>query len=414
MYFLAFRYLLSKKKQTLLILIGVVLGTSAYVAVSGMMLGFQKRLFQQLVENDAHIRISSREEEIEPASLDHVFFSDMTHIFWFSPPSGRRDSQRIQYPQGWFDLFQKEKHVKAYSPQLNLQVLVRRAHVSETATFIGSNPDMQLKVANIQDYMVEGKFVDIGRSGSRIVIGKSLLKALGARVGETIFISSGKNDAVPFKIIGIYDTGIERIDSGTVYGSLIDAQKLNQTASYITDIAVRIDDVTKARLTSDIWRNLTDEKVMSWDQVNAGILSVFKTQNIVRNSMTISILVVASFGIYNILNMLVTHKRHEIAILRSVGYSSRDVLNIFLIQGLVIGTIGGLVGLLFGYAFCSYLSTIQIDQGRIGLHGRMVVSFDFWIYVRAFSIAFFSCALASLLPARAAGKLTPIEVIRSE
>ncbi len=143
-------------------------------------------------------------------------------------------------------------------------------------------------------------------------------------------------------------------------------------------------------------------------------MSVFTPQDIVRNAMTVSILVVAGFGIYNILSLAVTHKRREIAILRSMGFEPRDITNLFLIQGIILGIVGGFVGLLLGVATCYIMSTIEISADR-GLGGNhMMISFDFLIYVKAFLLALVSSSFASFFPARSAGSLEPIDIIRGE
>jgi lipoprotein-releasing system permease protein len=130
--------------------------------------------------------------------------------------------------------------------------------------------------------------------------------------------------------------------------------------------------------------------------------------------MTVSILIVAGFGIYNILNMSVTQKRREIAILRSIGYEPLDILRLFFVQGLILGALGGLIGIALGYGLCSYLATIQVSPARMIGSGTTMMSFAPKIYLRAFFLAFGSAGLAGLLPARSAGKLTPIDIIRSE
>ena len=130
--------------------------------------------------------------------------------------------------------------------------------------------------------------------------------------------------------------------------------------------------------------------------------------------MTISILIVAGFGIYNILSLAVTHKRREIAILRSMGFEPRDISNLFLIQGLILGIIGGAIGLALGLGIAFGISNIEISADR-GLGGnRMMISYDYIIYVKAFMLAFLSAAFAGYFPARTAGRLEPIEIIRGE
>ncbi len=415
MFFLALKYLLARKKQTILTMLGILLGTAGYIVISGIMLGFRVFIIDQLVNNDAQVRISAREDLILQDSLNEEFFPDAAHIFWVAPPSGRRDEAKIEYAQGWFERLEHDAHVQAYSPQLTMQAIFRRANILQNARLIGCDPSKQEKVTDIARYMVEGKFSDIGQSGNRMIMGAGLMKNLGARVSENILVSVGKGTPWPFKIVGVYQSGMKTIDDTTAFAALHDVQRANQTPSQISDIAVRLTDASQARELSDSWSSLSQDKVQSWDQINSGTMSVFKTQDIVRNSMTLTILVVAGFGIYNILNMMVTQKRREIAILRSIGYEPKDIISLFMIQGVILGTTGGSLGMMMGHLICRYLSTITVDPGRlIGGGGKMMISYDPKIYLFGFLLAFGSSVVASLLPARAASKLTPIDIIRSE
>ncbi len=415
MFFLAIRQLVSRKRQTILTTLGIVLGTAAYVAISGIMLGFQSFIVEQLLNNDSHIRISSKEKPIFAHSLDSDFFSEKESVNWLSPPSGRKDNAKIEHPQGWFERLDHDSHVVAYSPQLSIQAIVRRGKVVQGARLMGSDVFIQEKVTNIKDYMIEGKFQDIGYSGNKIIVGDGFLTKMGARVSETVYISSGKGMPVPFKIVGAFRLGIKTLDEGMMFGALGDVQKVNQTPSQISDIAIKLSDVSLAGELANSWASISQDKVQSWDQANANFMSIFRTQDIVRNSMTVSITIVACFGIYNILNMLVNQKKREIAILRSIGYESKDIQKLFLIQGIILGILGGVFGMLIGYIACRYFGTIKATEGTLsGKGGYMLVSYDIVIYLKAFSLAFASSTIASFLPARAAGKFTPIDIIRSE
>jgi lipoprotein-releasing system permease protein len=214
--------------------------------------------------------------------------------------------------------------------------------------------------------------------------------------------------------VGIFDTGVKNVDEGTVFASITDTQKLRGTPSEITDIAVKIADPYSAVDLAASWKNYAHEKILSWQESSASILSVFKTQDIVRNSMTISIIVVAGFGIYNILSILVNQKKRDIAILRSMGYSPKDIVSLFFNQGLILGIIGGLIGLLLGHIFCRLVGMIEVAPGRMGSNDtHMIISYNGIIYVKAFFIAMISSVLSSIFPARAAGKLEPMDIFRS-
>ena len=412
MMFLSLKHLFARKKQSLLILFGIVIGTAAYVTISGMMLGFQTKLMDQLVNNDAHIRISAREELLTAKALNS--YSEAAHVFWTIPPSGRKDSAKIEFPIGWFNKLNADPDVLAFVPQVNLNVIFNRAKVTQSGRLIGAEPTKQEKMSNIEQYMIAGKFKDIGNSGNHLVIGKLLLEKLGARLSETILISSGKGPPQPFKVVGIFETGSRNIDEGTAFSSLTDTQKLRGTPSEITDIAVKILDPSQAREKALSWKNNSNEKILAWQEASATFLSVFKTQDIVRNSMTISIIIVASFGIYNILSILITQKKRDIAILRSMGFTPSDVVQLFFNQGLILGIVGGITGLGLGLIMCWLMGKIDIDPGRIGTSaGKMIISYDYFIYIKALAIAIVASLLSSILPARAAGKLEPMDIIRS-
>ncbi len=414
MLFLALRQLLSKKRQTFLTIAGITLGSGAYVLISGMMLGFQTYMIDQLVNNDAHIRISAREEPVEERSLDSTFFGNAARVFWRIPPAGRRDSTSIEHAQGWFERLNHDPRVVAYAPQLTVQAILRRAQTNLAVQVVGIDADRQAQVTRIESQIVEGRLKDLALGGNRVFIGDVLLKRLGARVGDTVSLTTSQGTQTPCRIAGVFHFGIKTVDESRVFANLSDTQSLNSTPSRITDIAVRLHDVSQAGLLAETWQLQSRDKVQSWDQANEGFLSVFRMQDMTRNSMTISILVVAAFGIYNILNMAVSQRKREIAILRSIGYEPKDVLYLFLSQGVLLGFVGGVVGLIVGYLACIWLSTVEVSPQRMMGGGRMLVSFSPWIYVKAFLLAFGSATIAGLLPARAAGKMTPIDIIRQE
>jgi lipoprotein-releasing system permease protein len=412
MMFLSLRHLLARKKQSILILLGITIGTAAYVAISGMMLGFQTYMLDQLVNNEAHIRISSREDILTAEAMDA--YPNSKHVFWLIPPSGRKDSSKIEYPLGWFNKLDQDSDVAAYSPQVVAQVIFSQAKVTRAGRIIGSQFERQVKVTNIQNYMKQGSFKDMGNSGNRLIIGSKLMEQLGTRLSETILVSTGSESPQPFKIVGTFETGIKSIDEGTAFISLVDAQKLRGTPSEITDIAVKLFNPDLAQTKSVDWKQTTQDKVLAWQESSASILSVFKTQDIVRNSMTIAIIIVAGFGIYNILSILVNQKKRDIAILRSMGFTPKDVVQLFFNQGLILGLIGGMIGLIFGVIICHLMAQIEVVPGRMsGPGNKMIISFSYIIYLKAFGIAMLSSVFSSIIPAREAGKLEPMEIIRS-
>lgn len=409
MFFLAIRHLTSRKRQTVITLAGVALGVAAFVVFSGIMLGFQDYIINQLVNNDAHVRISKREEVIEERSLDSAFYPSANHIFWISPPSGRRDNAQIENPLLWIERLRRDPRVLAYSPQHQSVVMFSKSATLRTGKVIGSNPAQQIRVSSIQKYVTAGDFLQLGVGGQRLIAGDGLLKKLGARVGDNITVTGASGVATPYKVIGAFHFGIMGLDDSVAFSSIQDAQILDGTPSQISDIAIRLEDVSQAHEFADQYATLSVDYVRSWDQINANILSVFSMQNFIRSFITLSIMVVAAFGIYNILSILVNQKRKDIGILRSVGYDQSDIVHLFLIQGIILGVVGGVIGLGFGALFAHGMSYFRLE----GMVDHMIISYKPQIYLSGFFMAVAASTLSSIFPARSASKLRPIDIVRS-
>jgi lipoprotein-releasing system permease protein len=261
--------------------------------------------------------------------------------------------------------------------------------------------------------MVEGKFTDIAGGGNRVIMGDELMKRIGAAKDQVVLVSVGTRMAVPMKIVGRYLSGNRGADL-QAYAALNDVQRMNGTPNRVNEIAVRLKDYTLAATIAESWSLLSPEKIESWDQQNVNILSVIKMQTTLRFTMIFAILLVAGFGIYNVLNMTVTQKRQDIAILRSMGYDTFDIVTLFFSQGIMVGITGACFGLISGYLLCRYLQTLSFfPPGSSHAGETLHISLDLGIYVQATLFALLAAAIASILPARAAGKLTPIEIIRT-
>jgi lipoprotein-releasing system permease protein len=412
--FLALRYLTARRRQTILTLLGIFFGAAAYVAISGFMLGFRYYLVDQLVNNSAHVHVQAREDFLTEHGLDEPFYGKLVrHVFWSTPPSGRKDNAIVENPQNWYKRLAADPRVAAYSPQLTANVIFSMGKATASAALIGCDPVQQVKVTTIGDYVVDGKWSDLTAGGNRIAIGDELRKKLGVLVSQNILVSSAKSPPTPFKVVAVFRTGSMQADT-RAYGAITDVQRVNRTPNQVNEIAVRLHDHTQAAAMATNWAALSPEKVESWDQQNANLFSVFALQDAIRFLSIGAIMIVAGFGIYNVLNMTVVQKRRDIAILRSMGYSGADVVWLFFSQGLILGLSGVALGLSFGYVLCLYLETIPFGAGPMGRGaGHLIISFDAAIYLQSALLAMLAALLASVLPARAAGKLAPIEIIRA-
>lgn len=412
MLFLAIRHLLSRKRQTVLIFLGISLGTMMFTVISGMQLGMREFVEARLLNNTSHIQITARDRLIDKEEMSRRFYAEQT-VQWLVPPAGKREEAHIMYPQGWFDRLSVDPQVTGYSPSLTMNVIISHRESKYPIAITGIIPSMQEQVMDLENYITVGKLSDLGGGGGKVIIGQAMLEKLGSQVGDHILVSSGLGELRPLKIVGVFNMGVAQIDEAVMFAGLRDVQTLNKTPGQINSIAVSLVDMGLAHDLADQWELTSRDKVESWEEANAGFLQIFDFQNYTRITVTAAILIVASFGIYNVLSIMISQKRKEIAILRSIGYPPKLIMELFLIQGILLGVTGAIIGLIFGHLINMYLSTIELGV-HMGNRSTLMISYAPGIYLQGFLLAFVSAVLASFLPARAASKLTPLEIIRSD
>ncbi len=411
MLFLAMKQLFSRKTQTLLILLGVSFGTMLFVSISGVQLGLREYMIKALLNNTAHIIISGAENEITEDDVRARLYHDDLFIHWITPPSGKRDESKLESYLGWSEVLRKNPDVYDFSPRLSTNVILKNRKLKTNVSLVGSIPDKQLRISEIADYMTEGQFSDLSAGGNKIVLGIGVGKDLGLRVGQYVDVLGADGRLTPFKIVGFSKFGDERIDRQMAFAHLSDVQKVNRTPGRLSEIAVALTDIEKSEELAEFWSSFSKDKVEDWRAANARFMEMIKMQDIVRYFIMFAVLIVAAFGIYNVLSIMINQKKHEIAILRSIGYPPYKILELILYQGFFLGILGGIVGLLMG-ALVTYLVG-SIDTGmELGGSKYLFVSYDSSIYLSGFVAALIASFIASVLPAYMASQMTPIDIIR--
>lgn len=408
MWFLALKHIFSRKSQTLLTLLAIVFGSAGYIVLSGMQLGFQKYMISSLIERSGHIIISPRDEFITQNSLNGVFASGKS-LVWLNEPSGRRSNEGLTGVSRWYKKLSEDSDVIGFSPMLTKEAIASRGGFTQSINLIGIDPAKHRKVTTFSEDVTSGSLESLNNGLSVIMVGERLLKLLGVKINDTINVSTSTGSVIPMKIVATFDTGESHSDERTIYASLTTVQYAASAPGMIDSIIIKIKDYTRAAAVADQWSLETTDTVESWDQRYQSRLEMMKTQDLVRNITTMSFIVIVAFGIYNILNMAVNHKTRDIAIIRSIGFNQGDTVFLFLIQGTILGLLGGAIGLIAGAGICYMMESMKIQMG----HHTMTIAWDINIYLKAFFLVSVSSIIASYFPARSAGKLSPIEIIRS-
>jgi lipoprotein-releasing system permease protein len=215
------------------------------------------------------------------------------------------------------------------------------------------------------------------------------------------------------KIVGLFQMGIGTVDNVRSYANISTVQTiLQQDKGYITDINLKLKDLHEAKAIAPEYEKMFNYKAEDWETANATFLTGVIIRNILTYSVSITLLVVAGFGIYNILNMTIYSKMKDIAILKAMGFSGKDVRNIFLIQAVVIGLIGSAVGLGIGYGLSYLISQAPFDGGDVISLDHLPVNFDPKYYIIGIIFGVTTTALAGYMPSRKASYVDPIEILR--
>lgn len=413
MFFLSWRQLISRKKQTLLILLGISFGTLLFVTISGLQLGMRRYIMESLLNNTAHVLISGAERMIDSREVTDSFYGPNTMILWSLPPFGKREEVRLQNYQGWYRRLSEDPEVLDFSPRLTTNAILSNGVFTASVSLLGTVPERHVHITSIEKYVQEGSFKDLASGTSSIVIGSEVAKNLGARLDQYVEVSSGKGIQRPFKVVGIVHFGSHQIDNSIAFAELSHVQLLTRSPGRVSEIAVALFNIDLASEKASEWKLIGSDKVQDWQEANKLYLEMIHVQDYTRYFITIAILIVAAFGIYNVLTIMINQKKREIAILRAIGYGPKRILELVLYQGIVLGIAGGLLGLFLGFSLSLIIGSIDLGI-EFGGSKTLLIDYSLKTYIIAFLAANFASLLASYLPARAASRLTPMDIIRAD
>ncbi len=405
---IALAHLRHRKRQSMVCILGVVLGVGIFVSVSGMMTGFQSYFRTQIIEANPHVVMTDevRRPATQPLVLLYPNPANAVEVRRVLP----RDPVRgITGAAGILGAVSEMPGLAA-APTLRGQLILRRAGRDYAVSALGIDPIREARVTSLARDMTAGRLDALATRSDGIIIGKALAARMGAVVGDTVMASSHATAAVPLRIVGMFRTGLEQQDTGLVYVTLARQQSLQGRPRVINEIRIRLDDIDQSIATAAALEGRFGFKTAPWEETYGRILAVFILQNVIIYTCTTSILLVAAFGIFNIISTVVLEKARDIAILRSIGMASRDIIAIFIIQGGVVGVVGMIGGWGLGLALSAILEQVPSPGGEMG--PTLVVVRSDRIYGAASVIALLASIVAAWLPARRAARTDPLSVIR--
>ena len=413
-WFIGLRYLKAKRKQTFISIItvisiaGVMVGVMALIVVLSVMTGFEKTLKEKIIGTQAHL-VLQRTVQDGIENYDEV-------------------TKKVEEVKG----------VVSAAPFIISQVMLSTDTNVSGVVVKGIDPIRVGNVTELLVYLTTGRLQDLQTTQdnlSGIILGIELAKHLGVSAGDTLQMISPLGTMTPmgmmpkmkrFRVVGIFRSGHFEFDNTLAFVSIESAQKFFNLDSRVTGIEIKTDNIYRVK---EIGREIRQKLgfpfwTRDWMEMNRNLFSALRLEKIAMFIILALIVLVAAFNIISTLIMVVMEKNHDIAILKAMGAPSKGILRIFIIEGLVIGVVGTLLGAISGLVLAFNLETVT---GFVeNLFGFKILSGDVYyidklpsqvnpldvtlIVVTAILISL----LATLYPAWRASKLDPAETLRYE
>lgn len=396
-------YIVSNKKLTAVAVLGVLLGMSIYIFMNSMMVGFDRSSTTSVFKSTAHIRVY-KDDEISKVLLNQ----DSTKSLIINPKVVPVNNTIIN-PNLVIETISKQKNVVVVTPQVNCNVFYNNGKSQISGLSVGVKPDEANLMYDINSFMVEGNFDLLKSNPNGIVIGSGISEKMNLRINDNLNLTSSKGVNRTFKVIGIFKTNNSITDKSKSYINISASQQLlKEGSSYITDINVNIKDPEVAEHVASSISEITGYKAEGWKQANENLMAANKMRKIIITFVSLTILLVAGFGIYNILNMTVSQKINDIAILKAIGFKGKDVIRIFVTQAITIGFLGVIGGVLMASILITILKSVYIG----GDIGYFPIDYEPIKYLQGIVIGLVITFFAGFIPAKKAANVDPVEILR--
>jgi len=404
----ALTHLTGRRRQTLVSLTGVVLGVAFFLAVSSLMAGSERDFIKRLVDNSPHVTVSDdyRRPRTQPAELRWA-----AGAVGISNVKPQTETRGIRGYREKLAFIESLPGLRA-APVLAGSAVLTFAGREQGVTLWGVVPKALESVSTIQEKMIAGSLGALDANPNGIIIGQGLAKKFNLGLGRNLSVTAAGGGSRAMKVVGIFRTGNANYDESQTFTALKRAQVLFGRSNRVNRFLIQLDDAYAARAVARRIEAVIGYKSVSWVEASEDILSVLVVRNTIMYSVVSAILVVASFGIYNTLSTIVLEKTRDIAILKSMGFHARDVRLIFLFEGLIIGVIGSLFGLALGAGLMYALSQVQLKPPGVTDRVFLPIWWGAGQFALAAAFAMASCLLAAYLPARRAGRVHPVEILR--
>jgi lipoprotein-releasing system permease protein len=402
---IAVTHILTRKKQMLVAALGVTLGVGIFLFMNSLSSGFSAFSRGEIFKVSPHIKIYQSDEISTPLQTADTAKGVVVIV----NPQITTQSKQIINPEALLAKINAEPYVSSTLAQVSFDVFYNKGKAQVRGTGNGVNILAYDAMFALGKYMVAGSMDALNGNLNGIIIGSGIAEKLNLGISDNITLTSSYNVVKSMKVVGIFTSGSGITDDSKSYVNISTAQQfLTEGPAYVSNIYVRIPDPDKSEIYMQQLQQLTPYRVEDWKTTNADLLAGDKTRSAMMGAISLSILIVAAFGIYNILSSTIAQKINDIAILKATGFSGGDVVRIFILEAVIMGLLGTIMGLLLGSVLIGIMS--QVYMG--GPVGYFPIHFEPRLFIQSFVLGLVITICAGYFPARKAARVDPVEIFR--
>lgn len=410
--FIAFRYLRAKRKQVMISVITVIAiaavaaGVASLILVLSMMTGFKEDFQAKILAGTSDLNLL------------------------------RKDGRPLEDYREIETRLKEMPHIRASAATLYQQVLIEGTSGSSGALLKGVDFDASHSASEIFQFAVDGDphqlehpdvDPDTGATIDKIIVGKDLAQQVGLKIGDFATVLSPDGHLTPmgmapryhdFKVVGIFSSGLSEYDSSWAYISLEAAGRFSGRSDVAQLIQMKVDDIYAVKeIGRDLVKTLGPKyEVQDWQELNAPIYTALSYEKLLSSVALLIVIGIAALNIITVLIMMVVDKQKDIAILKSMGATNRGIMSIFMAEGLLIGAVGIVLGVIAGWGFCHFANSRQWIKLPPGAYALTYLPFhthltDTFLVVAVTILISF---LSTIYPAWSAARLDPVEALRYE
>lgn len=391
------RYLLSNPSQTLLLIAGVALGVTVFIFITALINGLAVRLTEQVTGDNAHISIQA------PTRVARVLEGDVP-VESVALVSTFQRKQIRDWPM-ITELLRDREEVSAISPQISGSAFLVKGEAVSPLSVLGVDPQGVDAISSITPKIIAGT----GQmTADGLLIGEKMADEFGLIAGQSVLLRTERGVERQLTINGIFRTGLQSLDERVAFLPIQTARPLFELPEGVTNIEVKLKDPEEARDMARFLKDATGLRVTPWQEKNESLEDALNAQGQTGTMIQVFSLISIIIGIASALVLSAYRRRSEVGIMRAFGISGRFIIWVFLLQGLLIGLLGALIGCGAGYGLCVFLEGITKAYGTSALP----IAPEQGGYGAALILTTIGAVVASIIPARNAAKVDPLEAIQ--